>query len=79
MGSLKRDILLEAFADLGYVGHIHRCFADADDAAAAAREALERTVELISELTAKVPSLMQNSIGTRQRELVRKSFGSRES
>lgn len=50
-GSLKRDILLEASADLEYVSSIHHQFTDAS--AAAARDAVACTVILINELIAR--------------------------
>ena len=51
VGSLKRDVLLEASVDLEYVGAIRSRFANAGDHAR--REAVTCTVQLISELIAK--------------------------
>ena len=51
IGSLKRDVLLEASRDLEYLDAIRHAFAEAGDAAN--REATACTVQLIKDLTDK--------------------------
>jgi len=51
IGSLKRDILLEASRDLYYLAHIRRWFEDAS--ANAATAATECSVEVVCELISK--------------------------